>query len=83
VIETDHSFRIVRVACRTPAGYQPFEEVEDLIRDHIRQELQTKALEEIYSRTAIESPYIDDVSSILHRTAACCPPKAKDDAFAP
>jgi hypothetical protein len=83
VIETDYSFRIVRLAGRTPAGCKPFEEVEESIREHFRDELQTKALEEIYSRTAIESPYIEDVSSISHPVAACRSPKAQDDAFAP
>jgi parvulin-like peptidyl-prolyl isomerase len=82
VIETDHSFRIIRVASRTPAGRKPFEEVEESIREHFRDDLQAKALEELYSRTSIESPYIDDVSSISHPVAACRSPNAQQDAFA-
>ena len=83
VIETDHSFRIVRVASRTPASYQPFEEVEQSIREHMRYELQTKALDELYSRTAIESPYIDDALAV--RKPPCCsvPAQSQTDAFAP
>ena len=83
VIETDHSFRIVRVACRTPAGYQPFDEVERSIREHMRYELQTKALEELYSRTAIESPYIDDALCVGQRPAPSVPTPSQNDAFAP
>ena len=35
VIETDNSFRIVRVVSRTPAGTKPFDEVEEPIRQAI------------------------------------------------
>jgi hypothetical protein len=83
VIETEHSFRIIRVACRTAAGYQPFEEVEQSIREHIRYELQTKALEELYSRTAIESPYIDDALVVLQPPRCSVPARSQTDAFAP
>jgi hypothetical protein len=83
VIETDHSFRIVRVACRTPACSQPFEEVEESIRQAIQRDSQKQALEELYSQTSIESPYLDDISSILQPPPPCPAPQAQDDAFAP
>jgi hypothetical protein len=83
MIETDHSFRIVRVACRTPACSQPFEDVGESIRQAIQRDSQKQALEELYSRTSIESPYLDDISSILQPPPPCSTPKAQDDAFAP
>jgi len=83
VIETGHSFRIVRVACRTPAGLKPFEEVEESIRQVIQRELQRKALEEVYSRTSIESPYITDVASLLQPPPPISSPTTQDDPFAP
>jgi len=83
VIETDHSFRIVRVACRTPASYQPFEDVEQSIREHMRHELQTKVIEEIYSRTTIESPYIDDALAVRRPPRCSVPSQSQTDAFAP
>jgi hypothetical protein len=60
VIRTDHSLRIVRVVSRVAAGLKPFEEVEESIRGLIRQELQRKALDEIFSRASIESAYAPD-----------------------
>jgi hypothetical protein len=83
VIETDYSFRIVRVACRTPACSKPFEEVEESIRQAIHRESEKQALEELYSQTSIESPYIDDISAILQSPPPCTAPQAQDDAFAP
>ena len=59
VIETGPSFRVIRVASRAPAGWRPFEEVEDSIKQAITADLQKEALEELYSRTTVESPYID------------------------
>jgi hypothetical protein len=82
VIETDHSFRIIHVACRTPASYQPFEEVEQTIREHMRSDLQAKAIEELSSQTVIESPYIDDHFSGQKRPIRATADQSQDDAFA-
>jgi len=82
VIETGHSFRIVRVACRTPPGWKAFEEVEESIRQVIQRELQRKALEVLYSQVSIESPYITDVASLLQPPPPVSCTK-EDDAFAP
>jgi hypothetical protein len=79
----DFRLRIVRVACRTPASYQPFEEVEQSIREHMRHELQTKALEELYSRTSIETPYIDDALAVRQPPGCSVPAQSQTDAFAP
>jgi hypothetical protein len=78
-----YRFRIVRVACRTPASYQPFEDVEQSIREHMRHELQIKAIEEIYSRTTIESPYIDDALAVRRPPRCPVPARSQTDAFAP
>ncbi len=83
IITTDHSLRIVRVATRTPASFKPFEEVEDSIEKAILGQSQKKALEELYSRTTIESPFIDDVSWIQDVPPCPMPKPRKDDAFAP
>ena len=64
VIETKHSFRIVRLVSRTPAGFKTFDEAEDLIGEALKRERQRKALEELHSRAIVESPYIDDLSAI-------------------
>lgn len=71
VIETEYAFRIVKVACRTPAASKTFEEVAPAIRRQIRQEAEYKAVEEVYSRTAIESPYIDELSRQERATPPC------------
>jgi len=59
VIETGHSFRVIRVATRTPVGWWPFEEVEGWIKQELASDAQREALEDLYSRTTVESPYID------------------------
>jgi hypothetical protein len=65
VIETDHSLRVVRVVSRVAAGLKPFEEVEQSIRGLIRQELQRKALEEIFSGASIEMAFAPDAPMLL------------------
>jgi hypothetical protein len=88
VIETDDSFRIVRVVCRTPAGLRPFDEAEDSIRQSLQREMKKTTLEELYSQAFIESPYLgdasflDDVSSMLPPASRCPAPRAQADAFA-
>jgi hypothetical protein len=80
VIETEYAYRIVKVACRMPAAWRSFEEVAPTIRRQIRQEAVQRALEELYSRTTIESPYIDELG---YGQPATCPPKSEQtDAFA-
>ena len=65
------------------ASFKPFEEVEDSIEKAILGQSQKKALEELYSRTTIESPFIDDVSWIQDVPPCPMPKPRKDDAFAP
>jgi hypothetical protein len=62
VIDTDHSVRIVRVSTRIPAGYKPFEEVEKSIRQLLTSDWERAELQELYSRTSIESAYGSEVS---------------------
>jgi parvulin-like peptidyl-prolyl isomerase len=82
IIETERSFRIVRVVSRTPAGPKPFEEVEDSIKPAIQRQKQLKALADVLSQATIECPYIDDVSSILPPPPSWTPKPCDDDAFA-
>jgi hypothetical protein len=79
VIETAHSFRVIRVASRTPAGGRPFEEVEDSIKQTITADSQKEALEELYSRTTVESPYIDKL--ICRKLAERQAKRQQADAF--
>jgi PPIC-type PPIASE domain len=79
VIETEYAYRIVKVACRMPAAWRPFEEVAPMIRRHLRQDAEKRAIDDLYQRTRIESPDLDDLS---YGQPATCPPKsAPADAF--
>jgi hypothetical protein len=57
VIETDHAFRVIRLVTRLPAGWVPFEEVENTIRQHLDQEWAQQALDVLASRATIESAF--------------------------
>ena len=79
IIETAHSFRVVT---RTPAGSKPFEDVLDSIKQAIGRQRRQRALPDVLSQATIESPYIDDVTSILPPPPCPMPKPRKDDAFA-
>jgi PPIC-type PPIASE domain len=74
VIETESAYRIVKVVSRMPAAWQSCEDVAPTIRRQILREAQQKALEELYSRTTIESPYIDQLG---YGQPATRPPKSE------
>jgi parvulin-like peptidyl-prolyl isomerase len=82
IIETERSFRVVRVVSRTPAGSKPFEDVLDSIKQTIERQRRIKALTEVYSQATIECPSIDDVTSILPPPPSWTPKPRDDDAFA-
>jgi hypothetical protein len=65
VIETDDSFRIVRLVSRTPAGPHSFDEVAQSIREVLQSEFKKRALKAVYAQSSIESPYIPDVPAFL------------------
>lgn len=65
IIRDDVGFHIIRVLDRTPAGLTPLAEVQDAIRDSIKQQKiadsQREALESMKDRVAVWSLYPDDV----------------------
>jgi parvulin-like peptidyl-prolyl isomerase len=83
IIETGYSFRIVRLVTRTPAGFKPFEEVVDSIKQALERQRQLKTLDEVYSQATIESPYLDDPMHVFPPPPPCPPQRSPaDGAFA-
>lgn len=63
-IETAHSVNIIRVVSRTEAGYQPFEEVQEDIKTHLRNSLGQKQIEEFLQQLR-ENAAIEDFTDRL------------------